>query len=76
MDLGFDNPLFRLERLLFVFLFLHTDDFWRDYNHMKLAGVDFTEEPRVEEYGTVVVFTDLYGNKWDFIQPNAAKVGR
>ncbi len=52
-----------------VFLFLHTDDFWRDYEHMKAQDVDFTEEPREEEYGTVVVFRDLYGNLWDFIQP-------
>ncbi|MES2388395.1 MAG: VOC family protein [Bacteroidota bacterium] len=50
-----------------VFLFLHTDDFYRDYNHMKSMGVQFTEEPREEEYGTVVVFKDIYGNKWDFI---------
>lgn len=53
-----------------VFLFLHTDDFWRDYNRMKTDGINFIEEPRHELYGTVVVFTDLYGNKWDFIQPN------
>ncbi len=53
-----------------VFLFLHTDDFWRDYNRMKTDGINFIEEPRHESYGTVVVFTDLYGNKWDFIQPN------
>jgi catechol 2,3-dioxygenase-like lactoylglutathione lyase family enzyme len=52
-----------------VFLFLHTDDFWRDYRRMKDQGVRFCEEPRQEEYGTVVVFEDLYGNKWDFIQP-------
>lgn len=52
-----------------VFLFLHTDNFWRDYNRMKAEGVDFTEEPRDEEYGIVVVFRDLYGNLWDFIQP-------
>lgn len=52
-----------------VFLFLHTDDFWRDYEHMKAQGVDFTETPREEEYGTVVVFRDLYGNLWDFIEP-------
>jgi catechol 2,3-dioxygenase-like lactoylglutathione lyase family enzyme len=50
-----------------VFLFLHTDDFWRDYNAYKARGVTFTEEPREEEYGTVVVFKDVYGNKWDFI---------
>lgn len=53
-----------------VFLFLHTDDFWRDYEAMKDKGVHFTEEPRSEEYGTVVVFLDLYGNKWDLVQPN------
>lgn len=52
-----------------VFLFLHTDDFWRDYSAMRSRGVRFTEEPREESYGTVVVFQDLYGNKWDLIQP-------
>jgi catechol 2,3-dioxygenase-like lactoylglutathione lyase family enzyme len=52
-----------------VFLFLRTDDFWRDYNRYKARGVDFTEEPRQEAYGTVVVFRDLYGNKWDLVQP-------
>lgn len=51
-----------------VFLFLHTDDFWRDYNAMKASGIRFLEEPRTEPYGTVVVFEDLYGNKWDLIQ--------
>jgi len=51
-----------------VFLFLHTDDFWRDYTAMKERGVKFLEEPRNEPYGTVVVFEDLYGNKWDFIE--------
>lgn len=50
-----------------VFLFLHTDDFWQDYNSMKLKGVTFTEEPRNEKYGTVVVFRDLFGNLWDLI---------
>jgi catechol 2,3-dioxygenase-like lactoylglutathione lyase family enzyme len=50
-----------------VFLFLHTDDFWRDYNAMKSKGVRFLEEPRLEAYGTVVVFEDLYGNKWDLL---------
>ena len=54
-----------------VFLFLHTDDFWRDYNAMKARGVKFIEEPRNEPYGTVVVFEDLYGNKWDFIERKA-----
>lgn len=52
-----------------VFLFLHTDDFWRDYNAMQERGVAFTEEPREETYGTVVVFRDLYGNRWDLVQP-------
>jgi catechol 2,3-dioxygenase-like lactoylglutathione lyase family enzyme len=50
-----------------VFLFLETDDFARDYAHMRAQGVRFTEEPRHEEYGCVVVFLDLYGNKWDLI---------
>ena len=50
-----------------VFLFLETDDFARDYADMRAQGVRFTEEPRHEEYGTVVVFLDLYGNKWDLI---------
>ena len=53
-----------------VFLFLETNDFWLDYEKMKKNGVIFTEEPRQEEYGTVVVFQDLYGNKWDLLQPN------
>jgi len=52
-----------------VFLFLHTTDFWGDYQYMQAQGVDFIEQPRHELYGTVVVFKDLYGNKWDFIQP-------
>ena len=51
-----------------VFLFLQTDDFWRDYEAMKAGGVRFTEEPREEEYGTVAVFLDLYGNRWDLVQ--------
>jgi len=54
-----------------VFLFLRTSDFWNDYNHMKLRGVRFTEEPRQEPYGWVVVFLDLYGNKWDLVQSGA-----
>lgn len=52
-----------------VFLFLHTDDFWRDYHAMSSKGVTFMEKPREEPYGNVVVFNDLYGNKWDLIQP-------
>jgi lactoylglutathione lyase len=51
-----------------VFLFLHTDDFWSDFNTMKTKGVHFREEPRSESYGTVVVFEDLYGNPWDLIE--------
>jgi catechol 2,3-dioxygenase-like lactoylglutathione lyase family enzyme len=51
-----------------VFLFLHTDDFWRDYNAMKKRGVKFVQEPREEAYGNVVVFVDLYGNKWDLVE--------
>lgn len=51
-----------------VFLFLHTDDFWSDYHTMKSKGVSFLEEPREETYGTVVVFEDLYGTKWDLIE--------
>ena len=54
-----------------VFLFLATDDFLRDYERMKAAGVRFTEEPRAEAYGTVAVFLDLYGNKWDLVQRSA-----
>ncbi len=52
-----------------VFLFLHTDDFAADHAHMKSEGVRFCEEPRHEDYGTVVVFEDLYGNRWDLIEP-------
>jgi catechol 2,3-dioxygenase-like lactoylglutathione lyase family enzyme len=51
-----------------VFLFLHTDDFWRDYNEMKSRNVRFVREPKEETYGTVAVFEDLYGNKWDLLQ--------
>jgi catechol 2,3-dioxygenase-like lactoylglutathione lyase family enzyme len=51
-----------------VFLFLHTDDFWRDYQRMRANEVHFLESPRNEVYGTVAVFEDLYGNKWDLIQ--------
>lgn len=51
-----------------VFLFLHTDNFWRDYNAMKARNVKFIETPREEKYGTVAVFEDLYGNKWDLLQ--------
>lgn len=54
-----------------VFLFLHTDDFWRDYRALRERGVQFAEEPRHEAYGTVVVFVDLYGNRWDLVGPPA-----
>lgn len=51
-----------------VFLFLETDDFSRDYTSMKSNGVRFIEEPRRETYGTVAIFEDLYGNRWDLIE--------
>ena len=51
-----------------VFLFLSTDDFWRDYNRMTSLGITFVREPKVESYGTVAVFKDLYGNLWDLLQ--------
>ena len=52
-----------------VFLFLHTDNFPRDHARMKAAGLHFLEEPRQEAYGTVAVFEDLYGNRWDLLEP-------
>jgi len=52
-----------------VFLFLHTDDFWRDYNAWRAKGVEFIREPAKEAYGWVSVFRDLYGNLWDLIEP-------
>jgi catechol 2,3-dioxygenase-like lactoylglutathione lyase family enzyme len=54
-----------------IFLFLYTDDFWRDYRAYKARGVIFVREPKAESYGTVAVFRDLYGNLWDLLQPNA-----
>lgn len=53
-----------------VFLFLHTDDFWRDYQVYQSRGVVFVRPPSVEAYGTVAVFKDLYGNLWDLLQLN------
>lgn len=53
-----------------VFLFLQTDDFWRDYREMVSLGINFVREPKEESYGTVAVFEDLYGNLWDLIQRN------
>ena len=52
-----------------VFLFLSTDDFWRDFNAMRSAGIRFVREPMEAPYGTVAVFEDLYGNLWDLIEP-------
>jgi catechol 2,3-dioxygenase-like lactoylglutathione lyase family enzyme len=51
-----------------VFLFLRTDDFWRDFNAMRASGINFIREPKEASYGTVAVFEDLYGNLWDLIQ--------
>ena len=53
-----------------VFLFLHTDDFWRDYREMVSRGVKFVREPKKEAYGMVAVFEDLYGNLWDLLELN------
>ena len=52
-----------------VWLFLHTDDFWRDYPVLQSRGLRFLETPRSEVYGHVAVFEDLYGNKWDLLEP-------
>ena len=51
-----------------VFLFLNTDDFWRDYKSMVALGITFVREPTIESYGTVAVFKDLYGNLWDLLE--------
>ena len=51
-----------------VFLFLETDDFWRDHQDMTLKGIVFTREPKEEAYGTVAIFEDLYGNLWDLVE--------
>lgn len=56
-----------------VFLFLHTDDCWRDYHAMRFRGVVFEGEPRQESYGMVAVFNDLYGNRWDLLQLKGAE---
>src|SRR5438093_3532798 len=52
-----------------VFLFLHTDDLWRDYERYRARGIEFVRPPKREAYGTVAVFKDLYGNLWDLLQP-------
>ncbi len=54
-----------------VFLFLNTDDFWRDYNEMVSKGINFIRPPKEESYGLVAVFEDLYGNLWDLLQLNS-----
>ncbi|HEY0777004.1 MAG TPA: VOC family protein [Gemmatirosa sp.] len=54
-----------------VFLFLRTDDFWRDYHRFRAAGVTFVREPKAAPYGTVAVFVDLYGNRWDLVEFSA-----
>ena len=53
-----------------VFLFLNTDDFWRDYQRMVSIGIKFVRPPKEQDYGTVAVFEDLYGNLWDLLQLN------
>jgi len=53
-----------------VFLFLSTDNFWRDYNEMCSVGINFVRPPKATPYGTVAVFEDLYGNRWDLVGPN------
>lgn len=58
-----------------VGFFLFTDDFWRDYNKIKDKQVNFISNPTTFEYGTVAVFEDLYGNKWDLIEPNEKNKG-
>lgn len=55
-----------------VFLFLNTDDFWRDYKRMVEIGIRFVREPKEQPYGWVAVFTDLYGNRWDLLQLSKA----
>ena len=55
-----------------VFLFLYTDDFWRDFRAYKAQGVEFVREPSEAPYGTVAVFKDLYGTLWDLVQPKGA----
>lgn len=58
-----------------VFLFLFTDDFWRDYEKLKSRDIKFVRTPQKLEYGTVAVFEDLYGNMWDLIEPNENNKG-
>ena len=58
-----------------VFLFLYTDDFWRDYERYKAQGIVFIRDPKTEPYGTVAVFEDLYGNLWDLLEPRNHSTG-
>jgi catechol 2,3-dioxygenase-like lactoylglutathione lyase family enzyme len=58
-----------------VFLFLHTDDFWRDYQDMLSEGIHFVRAPQTAPYGTAAVFEDLYGNLWDLVGPNTQETG-
>lgn len=58
-----------------VFLFLFTDDFWRDYNKLIDKGINFIRPPKEEPYGVVAVFEDLYGNMWDLLEPNENNKG-
>lgn len=58
-----------------VFMFLFTNDFWRDYNEMIARGVRFVRQPVKEDYGTVAVFADLYGNLWDLLEPHPGNKG-
>jgi len=58
-----------------VFLFLKTDDFRRDYDELLARGITFVREPKTAPYGTVAVFEDLYGNRWDLWQPSEAEAG-
>ncbi len=57
-----------------VFLFLKTDDFWRDYTSLLEKDIKFVREPRTEEYGTVAVFADLYGNLWDLVEFTKSRI--
>jgi hypothetical protein len=57
-----------------VFLFLYTDDFWRDFNRYKSFGIEFHREPSQAPYGTVAVFKDLYGNLWDLVEMGTVPV--
>jgi catechol 2,3-dioxygenase-like lactoylglutathione lyase family enzyme len=59
-----------------VFLFLYTDDFYRDYQALLEKGIHFVRQPVKEVYGTVAVFEDLYGNLWDLIEPSAKENGK